>query len=58
MDMTFSDGGLFGIGHLHEEALRDIVTVTVPEASTLALLALGGFLVTAPLVYRRFRRDT
>lgn len=55
-DMVFSDGGLLGVGHLHEELLGNIVAVTVPEASTLALLALSGFLVTAPLIHRRFRR--
>jgi hypothetical protein len=57
MDMTFSDGGLYGLDHLHEELLGNIVMVTVPEASTLALLGVGGLFVVAHLVLRRVRRD-
>jgi hypothetical protein len=55
IDMTFSDGGLLGSGHLHEELLGNIAMVTVPEASSLAFLVWSGFLVTATLVHRRFR---
>lgn len=47
MALTFSDGGLFGFGNLHEELIGNIVVVTVPEPSTLALLALGGLLLVA-----------
>lgn len=39
--LTFSDGGLIGIG-LHEEILDNITVVTVPEPSVFALFALGA----------------
>jgi hypothetical protein len=55
MDMTFSDGGIYGLDHLHEEQLANIIFVTVPEASSLAFWGLGGLFVVAHLVHRRFR---
>ncbi|MCW5553117.1 MAG: PEP-CTERM sorting domain-containing protein [Verrucomicrobiae bacterium] len=44
MAMTFSDGGLFGFGNLHEELIGNIVVVTVPEPGALSLLAVGALL--------------
>ncbi len=41
--LTFSDGGLIGIG-LHGEILDNITVVTIPEPHTLGLLALGALL--------------
>jgi hypothetical protein len=55
MDVTFSDGGLFGVDHLHEELIGNIITVTVPEASTLVFLGMGGFFFAAHLLHRRVR---
>jgi hypothetical protein len=40
--LTFSDGGLIGIG-LHEEILDNITVVQVPEPAVWVLLALGAF---------------
>lgn len=42
MALTFSDGGLFGFGNLHEELIGNIVVVTVPEPGVLGLFALGA----------------
>ena len=42
MALTFSDGGLFGFGNLHEELIANIVVVTVPEPGVLGLFALGA----------------
>jgi hypothetical protein len=42
--VTFSDGGLIGIG-FHEEILDNITVVRVPEPSVFALLALGALLL-------------
>jgi hypothetical protein len=56
IDLTFSDGGLFGFGNMHEELIGNIITVTVPEASTLVLFGLGGFFFYAHLLHRRVRR--
>ncbi len=39
--LTFSDGGLIGIG-FHEEILDNITAVTIPEPATLGLFALGA----------------
>jgi len=45
-DMTFSDGGLFGLGHLHEELIGNIYMVTeVPEPGICALLGFGAALL-------------
>ncbi len=40
--LTFSDGGLFGFGNLHEELIANIVVVTVPEPGVSGLFALGA----------------
>lgn len=45
MALTFSDGGLFGFGNLHEELIGNIVVVTVPEPGVFGLFALGGLLL-------------
>jgi len=43
-NLTFSDGGLVGIG-LHGEILDNITVVTVPEPSVFGLFALGALLL-------------
>ena len=58
MDVTFSDGGLFGVDHMHEELIWNIIVVTVPEPFPLAFLGLGGFVFAASRLHRRFRRAT
>ncbi len=50
--LTFSDGGLFGFGNLHEELIGNIVVVTVPEPGILGLFALGTLLLS----WRLFRK--
>ena len=51
MDVTFSDGGLFGTVGLHEELLGNVYMVTViPEPAAIALAGLGAAL----LLGRRF----
>ena len=52
MHMTFSDGGLFGFGNLHEELIGNIVVVTVPEPRVLGLFALGAMLFGCTLLRR------
>lgn len=56
MEVTFSDGGLLGLPafSLHEEALRNITVVTVPEPCSLALLGCGGVLLAGSML-KRFR---
>ena len=53
MDVTFSDGGLLGVDHLHEELIGNIIVVTVPEPSSLALFGVGSFLFAAHRLHRR-----
>ncbi len=50
--LTFSDGGLFGFGNLHEELIGNIVVVTVPEPRVLGLFALGAMLFGRTLLRR------
>lgn len=42
--LTFSDGGLIGIG-FHEEILDNITVVTIPEPATLGLFSLGALVL-------------
>jgi hypothetical protein len=53
MDLTFSDGGLFGFGNLHEEFIGNIIVVTVPEPFPSALFGMGGLLIAARMLQRR-----
>jgi hypothetical protein len=55
MALTFSDGGLFGFGNLHEELIGNIVVVTVPEPGVLGLFALGALFLGWRLSWRRKR---
>lgn len=50
--LTFSDGGLIGIG-FHEEILDNITVVTIPEPSVAGLLALSGLLLGSRSLWRR-----
>jgi hypothetical protein len=46
MDVTFSDGGLYGVDHMHEELIGNLYMVTeIPEPAGIALAGVGAALL-------------
>ena len=54
--MVFSDGGLLGVGNLHEEAIRNVVAVTVPEPTGVVLVGVGAALLLGWRLFNKRRQ--